>query len=152
MVTSPIHTVKFCCEHDVESMTTLYNQCFSKPWQMSDFQVYVTESNVRKCLGVFHGPSLVGLLAYQNVKGEVDIITLCVNPDFRRQGIGSQLIESLKQEKDCISFNLEVNIENTKAIGLYLQHGFTKVGERKDYYLSSQGVAQDAILLQYKNK
>lgn len=62
---------------------------------------------------------------------------LCVHPDYRKQGIAKTLLETLiKGARDAkLSFiTLEVRESNIPAIKLYEGFGFTKVGERKNYY------------------
>lgn len=69
--------------------------------------------------------------------GECHLLTLCVNPDYQRQGFGRKLFKLLldqacKQEaRECF---LEVRPSNAKAIALYRSMGFVQIGERKNYY------------------
>lgn len=59
--------------------------------------------------------------------------TISVNPAFRGQGIGSQLLDALpnfakRQGQNVIG--LSVDLENPKAKRLYLRAGFEVVGQR----------------------
>lgn len=81
--------------------------------------------------------------------GECHLLTLCVQPDFQRQGYGRKLFKLLldraeKQEaKVCF---LEVRRSNLGAITLYQSMGFVQIGERKNYY-PSQGGREDATIM-----
>ena len=66
--------------------------------------------------------------------GESYIDTIAVNPDHRRNGLGTMLlrfvIDHLVYQKEK-TLGLLVDIQNTKAKHLYLQFGFEKVGEKQ---------------------
>ena len=42
---------------------------------------------------------------------------------------------------------LEVRASNVRAQQVYLTHGFTRVGVRKDYYPGARGEREDAIVM-----
>ena len=42
---------------------------------------------------------------------------------------------------------LEVRAGNTRAMGVYAAHGFTRVGLRKDYYPAGHGQREDAVVM-----
>lgn len=69
--------------------------------------------------------------------GECHLLTLCVKPEFQRQGYGRKIFRLLLdraeklQAKICF---LEVRCSNLGAITLYRSMGFMQIGERKNYY------------------
>lgn len=69
--------------------------------------------------------------------GECHLLTLCVSPEYQRQGFGRRLFRLLLERaykleaRECF---LEVRASNTKAIALYRSLGFSQVGERRNYY------------------
>lgn len=73
---------------------------------------------------------------YNNGKADVMIIdSVEVEPDHRREGIGTKLVEKaigLARENNVDSIELNVNKDNIAAISLYEKLGFTKTN--KDYY------------------
>ena len=80
---------------------------------------------------------IAGFFSAVVVLDELHIDNVAVNSDFRRRGAASALLHKgmlagclLGAEK---SF-LEVRESNLAAIGLYLKHGFSQAGLRKDYY------------------
>lgn len=83
--------------------------------------------------------------------GESHILTLCVHPDFRRQGYGRRMLKHLLEragKKDVTVCFLEVRPSNREARQLYLSMGFLQVGERRNYYPVDprSGEREDALL------
>jgi ribosomal-protein-alanine N-acetyltransferase len=90
---------------------------------------------------------VAGYIGSQTVLGWADMMNLCVNPDFRRQGIGEKLTleleRQLREEKvECLT--LEVRVSNAPAITLYEKLGFKQVGKRPRYYEKPR---EDALIL-----
>ena len=81
--------------------------------------------------------------------GECHLLTLCVHPDYQRQGYGRKLLNLLLDRavkldaKQCF---LEVRVSNESAISLYRSMGFVQIGERRNYYPGSEG-REDALIL-----
>lgn len=65
------------------------------------------------------------------------LYSLAVQPDFRRQGIGRDLLEHLEElaaAKGRLAMRLEVNRINRPAIALYESSGYRVFGLYADYY------------------
>jgi [ribosomal protein S18]-alanine N-acetyltransferase len=76
-----------------------------------------------------------------------DILTVTVIDGFRRQGIAKRLIadiESYCQSKGSSAIMLEVATDNTGAIALYENLGYSQVSKRSNYY----GSKKDAFVMQ----
>ncbi len=81
--------------------------------------------------------------------GECHLLTLCVNPQFQRRGLGRKLFSLLLDrayKMDAETCFLEVRPSNETAIALYKSMGFVQVGQRKNYYPGVEG-REDAILM-----
>ena len=64
-----------------------------------------------------------GFMRYRKL---LSIDTLCVDKDFRGQGIGTKMLEFAKgiaKEQNCTDMNLTVNPNNENAIKLYEKFG-----------------------------
>ena len=88
--------------------------------------------------------SLAGLLV---VLDEGYITNVAVRPEYRRQGIASELLEVFRRfgEGNHMAFlTLEVRAGNAPAIALYEKLGFREVGRRKNYYRAEH---EDALLM-----
>lgn len=87
------------------------------------------------------------LLAQQDVEA-LEILTFCVHPDKRAQGIGGKLLKAaLRLAPDGGAF-LEVAADNAAAQSLYRQAGFDLIGTRKNYYKRAEG-AVDAYCFKW---
>ena len=81
-----------------------------------------------------------------NAGGEGDIMTIAVNPKFRRTGIAKELIarlESWATARGAIAMMLEVDVSNENAIALYAKLGYETLNIRKNYY----GYGRDAQIM-----
>lgn len=81
--------------------------------------------------------------------GECHLLTLCVLPEYQRNGFARKLFKLLLdkayKQKAGICF-LEVRCSNEGAIQLYRSMGFVQVGERKNYYPHA-GSREDALIM-----
>ena len=130
----------------VTAVAALEKICFSDPW---------SEKSVGEELGnplslwlvALEGETLAGYIGSQSVMGESDMMNVAVDPSFRRQGTGEQLVNALVEElakagNHCLS--LEVRASNEPAISLYQKLGFVQVGRRPKYYRNPR---EDALIL-----
>ncbi len=81
--------------------------------------------------------------------GECHLLTLCVAPEFQRQGLGRRLFSLLlarAAKLDAETCFLEVRKSNEPAIALYQSMGFSQIGERKGYYPDGAD-REDAVVM-----
>jgi ribosomal-protein-alanine N-acetyltransferase len=81
------------------------------------------------------------------VLDQADMMNIAVHPDYRRQGIGRDLVLALSdalKEKGIRGLMLEVRASNAPAIALYEQLGFIQVGLRPNYYRNPK---ENALIL-----
>jgi ribosomal-protein-alanine N-acetyltransferase len=91
-------------------------------------------------------PELLGLGCLWSILDEAHITLLMVHPDYRGQGLGSQLLGALlhaARKRGLAWATLEVGVTNTAAIALYQKFGFQTIGTRKGYYQTGE----DALIL-----
>lgn len=101
--------------------------------------------------GVYENDSLVGFILCQIIQDQSEILTLCVNSKYRKQGHGEKLVRAAIQAARTSDSNLhlEVAADNVEALGLYKKLGFHQSGKRPNYYRHSNGNI-DAIMLTLK--
>lgn len=81
---------------------------------------------------------------------EAELLTLAVDPDYRRTGLGSASLdafESAARGRSATRAFLEVAATNTAARALYRKAGYTEDGLRKGYYHPKDAAPIDAILM-----
>lgn len=130
----------------VTRIADLEKLCFSDPWSVNSITSELTNP-LSLWLVALDGDHLAGYVGSQSVLGWADMMNLAVSPDYRRQGIGKELvlrlIEKLKENKvTCLT--LEVRVSNHPAIALYESIGFVTVGKRPGYYHNPK---EDALIL-----
>lgn len=84
---------------------------------------------------------IVGFAGIWNDTFDFHITNIVTKKKYRKQGIGSKLLETLiafAKEKQTNSLTLEVNEKNTQAICLYEKYNFKKIGIRKNYYSQNE--------------
>lgn len=80
---------------------------------------------------------IVGFAGVIDTVDQLEITNIVVRKDFRKKGIGNELLTELiklAKENGKEKITLEVNNTNLAAIKLYEKNGFKNVGFRKKYY------------------
>jgi len=132
-------------EH-IPQIALLETLCFHDPWSENSIASELNNS-LSLWLVALDGERVVGYVGSQTVLGWTDMMNVAVHPDWRRKGIGEQLIVSLeealrKRESTCLT--LEVRASNEPAKALYQKLGFQEVGRRKNYYRNPK---EDALIM-----
>lgn len=86
---------------------------------------------------------IIGFAGIKVVLDEADIMNIVIKKNYRNQGIGTLLLESLislAKRLNLNSLSLEVSEENLPAIHLYQKFGFESLGVRKNYYQDKNGI------------
>lgn len=110
-----------------------------------------------QCLGMIALPGVWFSIAWLNaqpagfalarvVADEAELLLIGIAPAFRRQGVGTALMQSIvadARERGATTLHLEVRANND-AVALYQAQGFEKIGERRDYYRGKDGKLFDA--------
>ena len=131
----------------VATVAELERLCFSLPWDEDSVASELTNPLSLWLVAEENGV-LAGYVGSQSVLGEADMMNLAVKPEFRRRGVGEELVRQLISELKAggvSSLTLEVRASNYPAISLYDKLGFIQVGRRPGYYRSPR---EDALILQ----
>jgi ribosomal-protein-alanine N-acetyltransferase len=118
----------------------------SLPWPERSFRAELEMPYSRGWVAE-SGGQVVGLLVVWLVVDEAHIATIAVHPDFRRRGIGRQLLKAALEAaaaEGAKSGLLEVRAGNLAAQELYKGFGFVEVGRRPKYYKDN---GEDAVLM-----
>jgi ribosomal-protein-alanine N-acetyltransferase len=95
------------------------------------------------------GGQIVGYAGVMAVGPEADVQTLAVTSEYQRQGVGTQLLETLIDEatlRGCSRLTLEVAATSASAQRLYLRRGFEVIARRSGYY----GPGADALIMRLR--
>jgi ribosomal-protein-alanine N-acetyltransferase len=129
----------------IRAVSELHGLCFDKSWTFDDFHNFLSEQ--RTFLFTYGSIAFPdGMILARVAADEAEVLTLCVRPASRRQGVGEKLIRSAMvkaAEIGATRLFLEVSAENLAARNLYQLVGFIELARRRNYY----GVGSDAIIL-----
>lgn len=133
-------------EEDLQSVIRIERMSFSFPWSETSFLSEVHKTRSLSKVAVL-GDNVVGYMCAECVADEGHILNLAVNPDCRKMGIATALVENILEElklKACRFLYLEVRASNYIAKRLYNGFGFNIVGIRKNYYVAP---VEDAVIM-----
>ncbi len=133
-------------ECHISQIAELEKLCFSAPWSERSLRSELT-NHLAYWLVALDGDRVAGYIGSQSVLGESDMMNVAVHPDYRRQGVGELLVESLiaaLRADGNYQLTLEVRSGNAPAITLYEKLGFCQVGRRPHYYHNPR---EDALIL-----
>ena len=131
---------------DAALLSRLHGECFAEAWSEESFKALLNNGG---CFALVDGEGL-GFIVIQVAADQSEVLTVGVKPAARRRGIASKLLGAAldnASERGATHMLLEVDCMNYQAIGLYQQHGFIEVGQRKGYYHLSDGTSHDALML-----
>lgn len=138
--------IKMAQEH-VASVAAMEQECFGKAaWSQRSVASELTNRLALWLVAVEDG-RVAGYVGSQTVCYETDMMNVAVTADFRRRGLGEQLVLSLVEELKAIgshSLTLEVRASNVPAIRLYEKLDFVQTGLRKNYYRDPK---EDALIM-----
>ncbi len=106
-------------------------------------------SDINSCFVAISGEELCGFCSFTCAGGTANLDSLSVHENFRRCGIGKELLQYAMKEiakTNTSTFWLEVRSENITAVKLYENLGFYKNGFRKNFY---KNPSDDAILMEF---
>lgn len=134
---------------DLQQCADIHATSFSSAWGDGEMASMLAQKNTF-CLvsKTDNTPHLItGFLMYRISAGESEILTVAVDPKYRKSGLGARLLEEMIRV--CLSERLEeifleVEASNLAALKLYKKHGFEKVGERKSYYSKSPSAEHES--------
>ena len=138
-------------------LSALHQVCFSSGWAEKDITGLLKTPGAAALAALsgtetFYDPGStnvpVGFILYRCAADECEIITLCVRPENRRQGIARRLLsvlEGILVGCGVVNVFLEVKENNISALKLYEGAGYVHTGRRKDYYQNEAG-RRDALL------
>jgi len=124
---------------DAVDMAALHALSFEKGWPETEMAEHA-EKDV--ALGVFEDDRLSGFILIRCLTDQSEILTITVDPNFRRGGVGEKLLsagEVAAQQAGGTVIFLEVAEDNTAAIALYGKAGYEGFGRRPAYYKRAGG-------------
>lgn len=131
---------------DLDAIDAIERRAYGTPWSRS---MFASELGKRSsiCLGAFEGAALIGYVVNARYVDAWHIMNVAVDPDHRRRGVASRLLERLFEltaDDERRGYTLEVRVSNAGAIDLYQKLGFESRGIRPGYYTDNR---EDALIM-----
>lgn len=137
-------------QHDLADAYQLEKLCHLIPWSEHTFNSNQGKHYINKKITVNN--QIVGFLICQIVLDEATLFNIAIHPQYRKQGLATQLLQNLLDElttKNISTLWLEVRASNHPAIQLYQHLGFNEITTRKNYYPTKTAIREDAIIMAY---
>ena len=130
----------------MDGIVEIEQVCFTDPWSRAQFAQDLENPLARYWVALDH-QKIAGYGGLWQVCGEGQIINIAVRPEYRRQGLGRQIMEQMiafGRQNGLFEMTLEVRESNLPARALYTACGFIQVGARPGYYADN---GEAAILM-----
>ena len=96
---------------------------------------------------------VVGYGAINIMLGEAEVLTIAVETEHRKAGIGGMILGKMIERAKADGVEkvfLEVNSTNDPALRLYKKFGFEEISLRENYYKGKDGKFADAKIMMFK--
>ena len=132
---------------DVPAVHGIEQLSFRTPWPAHAFEPELRSTRLARYVVARAGDTVVGFAGVWLMVDDAHVTTFGVHPEWRRQGIGRQLLLTLYELSVTLGarqMTLEVRVSNGAAQALYRSFGFEIVGRRPHYYTDD---GEDALIM-----
>jgi ribosomal-protein-alanine N-acetyltransferase len=132
---------------DLDAVQRIEKASFPTPWPAYAYRQEIETNRMAHYIVARVGEEVVGFAGIWLMVDQAHITTFAVDPEWRRQGVGSQMILTLLRMSRTLgarNATLEVRLSNLAARRLYERFGFRPVGVRPRYYTDN---GEDALIM-----
>lgn len=140
--------IRWMIRRDMPEVLAIEHASFEFPWCEEEFLRVLRQRN---CIGMVaeYGERVVGFMIYELHKNKLHVLDFATHPEFRRQGVGHQMIGKLVGKLSShrrTRIALYVRETNLASQLFYRVQGFRAVEVAREYY---QDTGEDAFVMQY---
>ena len=130
----------------IEQIARLEQACFSSPWTENMLADALFDTQASFIVAEDEEGNILGYAGLHVIVDEGYIDNIAVEPDARRHGVASALLDVYCRfgAVNLAFLTLEVRKSNAPAIALYEKYGFQQAGLRPGYY---QNPREDAVIM-----
>jgi ribosomal-protein-alanine N-acetyltransferase len=141
--------IRWMIRRDMPEVLLTEKKSFEYAWTEEDFLRCLRQRN---CIGMVaeQNEKVVGFMIYELHKTKLHILNFAVQPNFRRTGLGSQMVAKLVSKLSShrrTRITLEIRETNLSAQLFFRSLGFRALRVLRNYYEDS---GEDAFLMQYQ--
>ena len=140
--------IRWMIRRDMPEVLTIEHASFEYPWCEEEFLRVLRQRN---CIGMVaeYGERVVGFMIYELHKAKLQVLNFAVAPEFRRQGVGHQMVAKLVGKLSShrrTRIALSVRETNLPAQLFFRIQGFRAMEVVREHY---QDTGEDAYVMQY---
>ena len=140
--------IRWMIRRDMPEVLAIEHASFEFPWCEEEFLRVLRQRN---CIGMVaeYGERVVGFMIYELHKNKLHVLDFATHPEFRRQGVGHQMIGKLVGKLSShrrTRIALYVRETNLASQLFYRVQGFRAVEVAREHY---QDTGEDAFVMQY---
>ncbi len=140
--------IRWMIRRDMPEVLAIEHASFEFPWCEEEFLRVLRQRN---CIGMVaeYGERVVGFMIYELHKNKLHVLDFATHPEFRRQGVGHQMIGKLVGKLSShrrTRIALYVRETNLASQLFYRVQGFRAVEVAREHYLDT---GEDAFVMQY---
>ncbi len=140
--------IRWMIRRDMPEVLAIEHGSFEFPWGEEEFLRVLRQRN---CIGMVaeHGERVVGFMIYELHKSRLQILNFAVNPEYRRQGVGAQMVAKLVGKLSShrrTRITLNIRETNLQAQLFYRAQAFRASGVVREHY---EDTCEDAYVMQY---
>lgn len=131
---------------EIFRLNSIWNKTY---WSLDNIYEELLRKNNLNFKISFTNINIVGYIFCSLITDELNILNICIHPDFRNKGLGYILLKFVINSGSLLGASsafLEVRSSNKSALHLYEKCCFRKIFLRKKYYFDGE----DAVLMSLK--
>lgn len=119
---------------DIGAIYKVETVCFKQSWTLESIYTDILENDLSHYIVAEADSVIAGYCGVHIIFDEGHITNVAVLPEYRKRGIGRELLETMMAQTGLDYYTLEVRESNNAAIQLYTGMGFRTFGKRPKYY------------------
>jgi ribosomal-protein-alanine N-acetyltransferase len=135
---------------DIPLVLTIERLVYDSPWSQAKFTDSLNNPKTLSSLLIIDD-QVLGYFVATHSPDSVDLLNICIHPEYQHQGLGTQLFDYLTQQLQTLNLNtifIEVRASNKSALLFYQKLGFNLIDSRKKYYSNGE----DAKILRLQTR
>ena len=140
--------IRWMIRRDMPEVLAIEHASFEFPWCEEEFLRVLRQRN---CIGMVaeYGERVVGFMIYELHKNKLHVLDFATHPEFRRQGVGHQMIGKLVGKLSShrrTRIALYVRETNLASQLFYRVQGFRATEIAREFF---EDTGEDAYVMQY---